>query len=243
MGNVRRNTALMQLMYGIKDGIPIALGYLSVSFSFGIIAVEGGLTWYQATMISVFNTTSAGQVAGLSIMLLHGPLIEMAVTQFVINLRYSLMAISLSQNVNKGVKPIYRFLFGAMITDEVFAVAVSKAYKVGRGYLLGLQGTAFLGWSLGTFLGAILGGVLPASVTSALGLAIYGMFIAIFVPRSRDDRRVAIVVVVAIILSCILKYVPYVNRISSGFAVIISAVLAALFGTFFLPSNENKEAA
>ena len=243
MGNVRRNTALMQLMYGIKDGIPIALGYLSVSFSFGIIAVEGGLTWYQATMISVFNTTSAGQVAGLSIMLLHGPLIEMAVTQFVINLRYSLMAISLSQNVNKGVKPIYRFLFGAMITDEVFAVAVSKAYKVGRGYLLGLQGTAFLGWSLGTFLGAILGGVLPASVTSALGLAIYGMFIAIFVPRSRDDRRVAIVVVVAIILSCILKYVPYVNRISSGFAVIISAVLAALFGTFFLPGNENKEAA
>jgi len=242
MGNVRRNTALMQLMYGIKDGIPIALGYLSVSFSFGIIAVEGGLTWYQATMISVFNTTSAGQVAGLSIMLMHGPLIEMAVTQFVINLRYSLMAISLSQNVNKGVKPIYRFLFGAMITDEVFAVAVSKAYKVGRGYLLGLQGTAFLGWSLGTFLGAILGGVLPASVTSALGLAIYGMFIAIFVPRSRDDRRVAIVVVVAIILSCILKYVPYVNRISSGFAVIISAVLAALFGTFFLPGNEKKEA-
>lgn len=243
MGNVRRNTALMQLMYGIKDGIPIALGYLSVSFSFGIIAVEGGLTWYQATMISVFNTTSAGQVAGLSIMLMHGPLIEMAVTQFVINLRYSLMAISLSQNVNKGVKPIYRFLFGAMITDEVFAVAVSKVYKVGRGYLLGLQGTAFLGWSLGTFLGAILGGVLPASVTSALGLAIYGMFIAIFVPRSRDDRRVAIVVVIAIIISCILKYVPYVNRISSGFAVIISAVLAALFGAFFLPGNEKKEAA
>ena len=243
MGNVRRNTALMQLWYGIKDGIPIALGYLSVSFSFGIMAVEGGLTWYEATMVSVFNTTSAGQVAGLSIMLMHGSLIEMAVTQFVINLRYSLMAISLSQNVNKGVKTIYRLFFGAMITDEVFAVAVSKVYKVGRGYLVGLQGVAFLGWALGTFFGAVLGGVLPEAVTSALGLALYGMFIAIFVPKSRTDRRVAIVVLIAILLSCAFTYVPVINGISSGFAVIISAVLASLFGTLFLPGNEKKEAA
>lgn len=243
MGNVRRNTALMQLWYGIKDGIPIALGYLSVSFSFGIMAVEGGLTWYEATMISVFNTTSAGQVAGLSIMLMHGSLIEMAVTQFVINLRYSLMAISLSQNVNKGVKTFYRLFFGAMITDEVFAVAVSKVYKVGRGYLVGLQGVAFLGWALGTFFGAVLGGVLPEAVTSALGLALYGMFIAIFVPTSRTDRRVAIVVLIAILLSCAFTYVPVINSISSGFAVIISAIAASLFGTFFLPGNEKKEAA
>ena len=243
MGNVRRNTALMQLMYGIKDGIPIALGYLSVSFSFGILAVEGGLTWYEATMISMFNTTSAGQVAGLSIMLSNGTLIEMAVTQFVINLRYSLMAISLSQNVNRGVKTVYRLFFGAMITDEVFAVAVSKVYKVGRGYLVGLQGIAFLGWSLGTLFGAVLGGILPESVTSALGLAIYGMFIAIFVPKSRGDRRVAIVVLIAIMISCAFTYIPYINRISSGFAVIVSAILASLFGTFFLPANEKKEAA
>ncbi|MBQ7077142.1 MAG: AzlC family ABC transporter permease [Lachnospiraceae bacterium] len=237
MGENRRNTAIKQIGYGIKDGLPIAIGYLSVAFSFGILAVEGGLSVAQATMISAFNTTSAGQVAGLSIMLMHGSLIEMAVTQFVINLRYSLMAISLSQNVNRGVKPIYRLLFGAMITDEVFAVAVSKVYKVGRGYLLGLQSVAFLGWALGTLLGAIMGGILPESVNSALGLAIYGMFIAIVMPKVRVDRRVSIVCIIAVVISCVFTYVPVINKVSGGFAVIIAAVTASLFGAFFLPDK------
>lgn len=229
-----------QLLYGIKDGIPIALGYLSVSFTFGITAVSGGLSWWQATLISMFCTTSAGQVAGLGVILSMGSLIEMAVTQFVINLRYSLMAISLSQNVNKGVRGIFRFIYGAMITDEVFGVAVSKAYKVGRGYLTGLESMAFLGWTLGTLGGALMGGILPAKIISCLGVAIYGMFIAIVLPKWRADLRIMFVSTIAIVISCAFRYTPGLNKVSSGFVIIISAVLASLFGAFFLsPDSED----
>ncbi len=232
---------MRQLINGAKDGIPIALGYISVSFTFGLMAVDCGLYWWQALLISMSNLTSAGQFAGLGIMVAGGGLIEMAVTQFVINLRYALMAISLSQNVDKKVSGIYRWIFGFGITDEIFAVSVSKAYKVSRSYLTGIISVSYIGWALGTLLGALLGGILPQSVNAALGLAIYGMFIAIVTPRVKCDRRVAIVVLIAVVLSCIFKWCPGFSKISSGFVIIICSVTASLVGAWLFPAQEEKE--
>ena len=231
---------LKHLKKGMKDGMPIALGYLSVAFTFGLVAVNGGLSWWQATLISMANTTSAGQFAGLDIMLSGGALIEMVLAQLVINIRYSLMAIGLSQNVNKKVSGINRWLFGACITDEIFAVSVSKDYKVGRGDLAGVMVVPYLGWSLGTLLGALIGGILPTSVIAALGIAIYGMFIAIVVPKAKEDRNVLYVSLLAILISCGFKYIPGLNKVSSGFVVIICAVAASLIGTIFFPEEVEK---
>ena len=237
---------MKRYLEGIKDGIPIGLGYLSVSFTFGIAAVapgDGGnvLTVWQALLISMTNLTSAGQVAGLQIMLTGGTLVEMAISEFIINLRYSLMSISLSQKVNRKFKGIYRWLLGFGITDEIYAVAVLHKGAVGRSYFLGLMTIPYIGWSLGTLFGALSGNLLPAIVCSALGLAIYGMFIAIIIPPMKKSRSTLIVVCMAIILSCLFAYVPGLNKISVGFTIIICAVAASLIGAIFFPVEGETE--
>ena len=234
---------MKRFLQGIKDGIPIGLGYLSVSFTFGIAAVapsDGGnaLTVWQALLISMTNLTSAGQVAGLQIMLHGGTLLEMAISEFIINLRYSLMSISLSQKVNKKFKGIYRWLLGFGITDEIYAVAVLHKGEVSRSYFLGLMTIPYIGWSMGTLLGALSGSLLPTIVCSALGLAIYGMFIAIIIPPMKKSRSTLLVVCIAIVLSCLFAYVPVLNRVSVGFAIIICAVVASLIGAIFFPVED-----
>ncbi len=230
-------------MQGIRDGIPICLGYLSVSFAFGIFAVESGLSIWEALLISMTCVTSAGQLAGVPIIGAGGSLIELAATQLIINLRYSLMSVSLSQKLGKSVKMADRFLISFVNTDEVFAVSSGKGDAVGKKYMYGLILTPYFGWSIGTLLGAVAGNILPAIVISALGIAIYGMFIAIVIPQAKKERSVALCVCVAIALSCIFSYVPGLSKVSSGFVIIICSVVAsALFAIVApLPPENSPE--
>lgn len=226
---------------GIKDGIPIGLGYLSVAFAFGIFSVESGLTVWQTLLISMLNVTSAGQLAGVPIIAAGGSVAEMAISQLVINARYALMSVSLSQKLGKSVRLIDRFLISFVNTDEVFAVASGKKGTVGRVYLYGLILTPYLGWSIGTMVGAAAGNILPTSVISALGIAIYGMFVAIVVPVMRENKNTAICASSAIILSCIFYYIPYLTKIPSGFTIIICAVLASGIFAVIAPVEAEEE--
>lgn len=226
---------MKEFIKGLKDGIPIGLGYVSVSFAFGIMAVSCGLTWWQALLISMTNLTSAGQFAGLNIMVAAGSMMEMAITQLVINLRYSLMSISLSQKVDKSMNGIYRWLLGFGITDEIFAVAQSRAGKINRRYMTGLIVIPYIGWALGTFLGAVCGNVLPEIISNTLSVALYGMFIAIVVPNMKRDGKIFIVVMIAILLSSCFTWIPVLNKVSTGFTVTICAVAASLVGAWLFP--------
>ena len=224
---------------GVKDGLAIGLGYLSVSFSFGVLAVTSGLSWWQATLVSLTNLTSAGQVAGVGIMAASGGLIEMAIATFIINLRYALMAISLSQKTDSSMTIPARLITGYVITDEIFGVASGADHPVSFKYLAGLGVLPIIGWTSGTLLGAVCGNILPAMVTNALSIGIYGMFVAIVLPASRKSRSVMIVSIIAVVLSCILFYVPFFKEnISSGFAIIICSVIASLIGAVFMPVKE-----
>ena len=220
---------------GIKDGIPIALGYLSVSFGFGIMAVSNGLSVFAAVLISMTNLTSAGQVAGLTVIASNGGMIEMAVAQFVINLRYSLMSLSLSQKLDGRFTPLSRLAVSFGITDEIFAVASGRSGEVSKHYMAGLISLPWVGWALGTFLGAAAGEILPEKLKAALGIAIYGMFVAIFVPAARKAVGVLVVVIIAVAASCCLKYIPVFGFISDGFIIIICTVLAATAGALLFP--------
>lgn len=211
---------------GLKDGIPICLGYFSVSFAFGIFAIENGLTVFQATIISLTNLTSAGQLAGVPI-IMSGTLPELALSQLIINSRYSLMSVSLSQKFSHKVKLKDKLLISYGNTDEIFAVAVSQKGEIGKRYMLGLMLLPIIGWTSGTLIGAVAGNILPAMVTAALGLAIYGMFIAIVVPVAKKEKATAICVAIAIVLSCAFKYVPLLSKVPTGFTVIICSVVAA----------------
>ena len=230
-----------QFLRGIRDGISICLGYFSVAFAFGIFAVSSGLTPLEAIQVSAANVTSAGQLAGVPVMLSGGTLIEMALSQFIINLRYSLMSISLSQKLDSSVRLPHRFLIAFINTDEVFAVASSKE-SVSRQYMFGLILTPYLGWTAGTAVGAFAGDVMPAIVISALGIAIYGMFIAIVVPPARDDRHILFCVCLAVTLSCLFRFVPLLAQVQTGFVVIICSVLAAAVTAVLFPLEEKAHA-
>ena len=224
---------------GARDGIPIFQGYLSVSFGFGILCINLGLSVATAVGISVTNLTSAGQVAGVGIIAAGGTLIEMVLTQIVINLRYSLFAISLSQKLDSSFTTPHRIAASFGITDEIFAVSYAQEGKVKPAYMYGLILTSTFGWVLGTFLGAVLGQVLPASVSAAMGIMLYGMFLAIFIPPARKERGVLVAVVMAALCSILFEYV--LTFVSGGFAVIISALVSAAVCAVLFPVAEEEE--
>ena len=212
---------------GLKAGIPIALGYLSVSFTFGIIAISYGLSWWQALIISMTTVTSAGQFAGIGIMLHPGQYFQMLISQITINIRYSFMSISVGQKADERFTGLSRWILGFMMTDEIFAVAAQEE-SVSRSFFAG------------TLLGAILGSILPDRLMSALSLAIYGMFVAIVVPEMKKTRPVLIVVVLAMLLSCAFHYIPFLSSISSGITITIVAISAAVVGAILFPVDEEK---
>lgn len=231
----------LSFLQGAKDGIPIALGYLAVSFGFGLMAIQMGIDPFSTILISMTNLTSAGQVAGIGIIAAMGTLAEMALTQLVINLRYALMSISLSQKLAPGFRLLERFIISFGITDEIFAVASSRPVKITARYMYGLILIPFLGWTGGTFLGAVCGTILPDIIKNALGIAIYGMFLAIIIPPSRTSRGILLAVLSAIIIRCILTYVPFFSSISAGFAIIICGVAASGLAALLFPVQDMSE--
>lgn len=235
------NSDKLTFREGLADGIPIGLGYLSVSFSFGIAAVSQGLPWFAATIISMTNLTSAGQVAGLSIIAAAGTLIEMALAQLIINMRYALMSLSLSQKLDGSFTTLHRFLASFGITDEIFAVSAGKPKDITPRYMYGLILLPFICWSSGTLLGGIAGSILPETLCSALGIAIYGMFIAIFIPPARKAVGVFVTVVISAGMSCCIEFIPVFDGVSSGFSIIICTLAAATAGAVFFPRKEADE--
>lgn len=227
---------------GVKDGIPIGLGYFAVSFTFGMMAVSGGLTIWQAVLISLTNLTSAGQFAGLDIIIMGGSYWEIALTQLVINLRYCLMSFSLAQKLRRDVPWIHRYFVAFGITDEIFGVSVSQKGKVSPFYNYGAMSVAIPGWTLGTLIGAISGSLLPAFMISALSVAIYGMFLAIIIPPAKTNKAVLGVVIASMTVSSLFKIVPILKNVSSGFVIIITTLLVAGMAAFLCPVEEKEEA-
>ena len=221
--------------------MPIGLGYFAVSFTFGMAAVKGGLSVFEATMISLLNLTSAGQFAGIDIMFGGGTLVEMAVTQLIINLRYSLMSFTISQKYDRSYPFWHRFIVAFGVTDEIFGVTAAQPGKVSPFFNYGAMILSIPGWTLGTLAGAISGSLLPAFMTSALGVAIYGMFLAIIIPPAKHNKVVAGVVAGAMLLSTIFEYAPVLSKISDGFVIIIVTVVVASIAAYFFP-HTGKEA-
>nr|WP_316622696.1 AzlC family ABC transporter permease [uncultured Ruminococcus sp.] len=227
-----------EFVKGMRHGVPIMLGYLSVSFGFGVLCIQQNLSILAAVGISVTNLTSAGQVAGVGVIAAGGSLIEMILCQLVINLRYSLMSLSLSQKLDPSFNLMHRLFVGYGITDEIFAVASSQTEPLKPSYMYGLILTPFLGWSTGTLLGAIAGDIMPASVTAALALMLYGMFIAIIIPPAKKNHKVLVVILIAAALSVIMHYL--LPMISGGFAIIIAAVISSVIGALIFPVSEQE---
>ena len=224
---------------GLKAGVPIGLGYLSVAFTFGIMASNLGFTWWQAVIISMTTLTSAGQLAAINVMVNPGRYIELLISQLTINVRYAFMSISLSQKADSKFEGIFRWLLGFFITDEIFAVAVTEK-NITRSFFIGLATAPYFGWATGTLIGSLLGAVLPQMLMSSLSLAIYAMFVAVVAPEMKKAKSVFYTVIIAIALRTVFYYAPLLRNVSGGLSVSICAVLAAVFAAIVFPVKEQE---
>ncbi len=223
-----------EFLDGIKDGIPICLGYFSVSMAFGLTAVLSGMPVWATILISMTNLTSAGQFAGATQLLAHGSMIELAFSMFIINIRYFLMSLSVSQKSDTKMNIFKRLAVSFGITDEIFAVSVQRKKELSATYMAGLILTSYLGWVGGTVTGAIATSIMPEVLASSMGIALYGMFIAIVIPPAKRQRNVMWTVIFAALLSFAFNYLPLLSKISSGWATIIITVsVSALAATLF----------
>ena len=226
---------------GLRDGIPICLGYVSVAFTFGLMCTENGLPFWIAVLISLSNLTSAGQFAGTALIIGGSGFLEIGITTFVINLRYMLMSLSISQKVDAALSVPKRMMMSFGITDEIFGVSMQRKGNITFAYFMGLMALPILGWSGGTLVGAVAVTLLPDMVRSALGIAIYGMFLAIIIPPARTERAIAWVIVIAALISCMLYYVPMFSGISGGWMIIICAVVTSSIAAILWPVPDEEE--
>ncbi|MDY3225674.1 MAG: AzlC family ABC transporter permease [Candidatus Faecousia sp.] len=228
---------------GVSRGLPVGMGYFSVSFGFGAMAVSQGLSTWEATLISLTNLTSAGQFAGLTVIVAAATLWEMVLTQLIINSRYALMSLALSQRMGERIGFLPRLLIAFFNTDEIFALAMARMEPLTVPFMLGLGTLPIVGWTLGTLCGALAGSVLPASIQAALGVMLYGMFIAIVVPPAKEDRKILAAVVLALICSCLFTWAPVLKEVSAGLSIVICTVVAAGICALLLPIEETEEEA
>ena len=234
-----KSTNLTNYREGLRDGIPIALGYLAVSFTLGIAARNLHIRALPATIMSLVNFTSAGEFAALGIISAGAPYLEMIISQAIINLRYLLMSCALSQKLAPDASLFHRFWTGFFITDEIFGVSSGRPGHLNPFYTNGTASIAIPGWALGTCLGVILGTALPDRITRALSVALYGMFLAVIIPPARKDRIIAGLVVISMLASYLFTMIPALSGISSGMRVIILTVLISGAAAFLFPIKED----
>ncbi len=220
---------------GMRDGVPIALGYFAVSFSLGIQAKQIGISAIAATVMSMTNLTSAGEAAALTLIAAHAPYLEMAISQLVINIRYMLMSCALSQKFDPKMPFFHRFLVAFGVTDEIFGISIGVPGKLNPLYSYGAMALAIPGWTIGTCLGVVMGNILPQRIVNALSIALYGMFVAIFIPPAKEDKHVALAVAVAMAGSLACTVFPYVKEISAGTRIIVLTVLISLIAAVLFP--------
>lgn len=225
---------------GIKDGMPIALGYFSVSVAFGVSAVNSNVPWWGATLISLTNLTSAGQKAGVDVMAVGGSILLIVLTTLIINMRYFLMGVSMSQKVEERMPVWQRLLVAFGITDEIYAVSMGRRCDLTASYMAGLIIPPIFGWTGGTLLGSVATNFMPRVLADAMGIALYGMFIAVIVPPCKENKKVLGAVVMAIVLSVLFTYLPYIKSLETGWAVIIITLVVSSIAATLFPVKEDE---
>ena len=225
---------------GLKNGIPIALGYFAVAFTLGIQAKNAGITAFQSAVASFGLHASAGEYIAFTLFGANATIFVMVMMEVVANARYLLMSCALSQKLDNKMPFFHRLIMGLFVTDEIFGLCVSVPEKLNPAYMYGMVLVASPAWVLGTYFGVLFGNILPASIVSALSVGLYGMFIAIIIPPARKNKIVACVVAISMIISCIFSYAPIVSSISSGTRIIILTVVISLAAAVLFPVKENE---
>ena len=232
----------LEFRSGLRDGIPICIGYFAVSFGFGALVAGYGFSILDGALISITNLTSAGQFAGLTVMAASGTMLDVVLTQIVINSRYALMSLALGQRLGREFGTGKRLVVAHFVTDEIFALAMERTKPLIMEYLMGLVALPVAGWVSGTVLGAAASNALPLSVRTALGVALYGMFVAVVAPQARRKKPFLAAAGLAAALSCAVEWLPVFANLSAGLGIVLCTVVTAAVCAVLFPVEEKKEA-
>ena len=230
-------------MKGCRDGVPIALGYFAVSFSLGIAARSAGFTAFQALLMSFFNNASAGEFAAFTLIGAGAGYLEVALMTLVTNARYLLMSCALSQKLSPSTPIRSRMLIGFDVTDEIFGVSIAYPGKLNPLYTYGVMLLALPGWAVGTYFGVLMGNILPLRLVSALSVALYGMFIAVFMPPARKEKVIGALVVISMFLSWVFATVDFFSFLSEGMRVIFLTVSISALAALLFPVKDEEVSA
>ncbi len=223
---------------GMRDGVPIGLGYLAVSFSLGIMAKRAGLNPFQGFLASLLCNASAGEYAGFSLILLQASYIEVAIMTFIANARYLLMSCALSQKFSPDTRLIHRIFVGYDVTDEIFAISIGREGFLNPFYSYGAITVAAPCWAIGTAIGCLAGNVLPLRVVSACSVALYGMFLAIIIPPAKKNRVIAGIIVICFLCSYLATKLPLFAQVSGGTRTIVLTVVISVLAAIIFPHRE-----
>ena len=227
---------------GMKKSIPICIGYFVVSFTFGIYCKNIGIGPITSVIISLTNLSSAGQFGGVEIIAKEASLIELALVVLVINLRYVLMSISLSQHLEDNIRLVDKMIFSFAITDEIYALAIKEKKKINAKFMFGMMILPILGWTLGTLVGALASNIMSERLVNAFSIALYAMFISAICPDMVKSIKITCVIIFAVVISCTLFYVPFLNEhISFGFKIIITTILVCTLAALIFPIKEKEK--
>lgn len=226
---------------GLRDGIPIALGYFAVAFSLGIVAKKAGLNPFQGFISSILNHASAGEYAEFTVIIANAPYIEMAFVILITNIRYLLMSCALSQRFAPDSSLLHRIFVGFGITDEIFGISIARAGSLNPYYNYGAMAIALPSWAMGTALGIIAGNILPTSVVSALSVALYGMFVAIIVPAAKSNRVVAGTIIISFVVSFVVSKISLFDNMSDSMKISLLTILISGAAAIFFPVKDETE--
>ncbi len=224
---------------GITDGLPICIGYFSVAIAFGVLAVQHGWPLWAPALMSATNLSGTGQFAAIDLLSASSGIMEIALATLIINARYFLMSVSLSQKLPEEIGFLKRLIIAFGNTDENFAVAMSQKKKLNFTYLIALILTSFTGWFSGTLVGTFAGNIVPQTVSSALGISLYAMFLAIIIPPSKESKPVLFAVIISAIISAFIYWMPQLSCITSGWSIIICGILSSAVAALFFPVKED----
>lgn len=239
--NDRKNEKRRSFIKGMRDGIPIGLGYLAVSFSLGIAAHNAGLSVLQCFLVSLLCNASAGEYAGFTLIAANASYIEMAAITLVANARYLLMSCAMSQRISHEASFVHRLLVGFGLTDELFGISVAGSEPFTPYYFYGAFSVASPCWAFGTALGALAGNVLPQQIVSALSVALFGMFLAVFVPPAKKDKIIAGIVAVCFAFSYLASVIPVFSKFSEGVRIIVLTVVISSAVALIFPRHDETE--
>ena len=226
---------------GMRNGIPIGLGYLAVSFSLGIAASSAGLNALQSFIVSLLCNASAGEYAGFTSIAAQATYIEIALITIVANARYLLMSCAMSQRMSPTSPLRHRLMIGYTLTDEIFGITIARPGYANPYFAYGAFAVASPCWAIGTALGAVAGSILPVRIVSAFSVALFGMFLAVIIPPARKSKIIAGVVAVCFALSYLATKLPFISTLSDGTRTIILTILISSAAAILFPKNEDCE--